>query len=91
MISPATIGLLGNVYANLGQNDKAVELLKKAAKRASNPSLTPTFLIQAAQIIEADGKADQALELYKQVKADYPTSMVVQMQNIDAYIERASK
>ena len=44
MISPATIGLLGNVYANLGQNDKAVELLKKAAKRASNPSLTPTFL-----------------------------------------------
>ena len=32
MISPAAIGALGNVYAQLGQNDKAVETLKKAAK-----------------------------------------------------------
>ncbi len=91
LISPATVGLLGNVYANLGQNDKAVETLKKAAKLASNPSLSPTFLIQAGQILESEGKADQALELYKQVKDNYPTSMAVQTMEIDAYIEHVSK
>ena len=32
IISPASLGLLGNVYANLGQNDKAIEYFLKAAK-----------------------------------------------------------
>lgn len=91
LISPATIGLLGNVYANLGQNDKAIETLKKAAKAANNPSLSPTYLIQAGQLLEAAGKSADALQLYQQVKDNYPTSMAVQTQEIDAYIERAGK
>ncbi|MBQ7443796.1 MAG: tetratricopeptide repeat protein [Bacteroidaceae bacterium] len=90
MVSPAALGLLGNVYVSIGQKDKAIETLKKAAKRADNPSLSPTFLVQAGQLYEADGKKDEALKLYKQVKEQYPTSMVVQMQEIDGYIERAS-
>lgn len=90
MISPAAQGLLGNVYVSLGEKDKAVETLKKAARRADNPSLSPTFLVQAGQLLEADGKKDEALKLYKEVKEKYPTSMAVQMQEIDAYIERAS-
>ncbi|MBO5824662.1 MAG: tetratricopeptide repeat protein, partial [Prevotella sp.] len=53
MISPAAIGALGNVYAHLEQLDKAVETLKKAAKMADNNSLSPTFLIQAGEILES--------------------------------------
>ena len=68
MISPAAEGALGNAYAHLNQLDKAVTHLKNAAKNADNNSLSPTFLIQAGEILESQGKAAEALELYKQVK-----------------------
>lgn len=88
MISPAAMGALGNVYAHLNQLDKAVELLKKAADKADNNSLSPTFLIQAGEILESQGKKAEALKLYQTVKDKYFNSMAYQ--TIDAYIERAS-
>ena len=88
MITPAAEGALGNAYANLKQLDKAVEHLKKAAEMADNNSLSPTFLIQAGEILESQGKKDEALKLYQEVKEKYFNSM--QYQSIDAYIERAS-
>ena len=89
MISPAAEGALGNAYAHLNQLDKAVNHLKNAAKKADNNSLSPTFLIQAGEILESQGKTAEALELYKEVKTKYFYSM--QYQTIDKYIERASK
>jgi len=88
MISPAAEGALGNAYAHLNKLDEAVKHLKNAAKRADNNSLSPTFLIQAGEILESQGKKAEALELYQEVKDKYFNSM--QYQNIDAYIERAS-
>ncbi|MBR2149941.1 MAG: tetratricopeptide repeat protein [Prevotella sp.] len=88
IISPAAEGALGNAYANLNQLDKAVEHLKKAASMADNNSLSPTFLIQAGEILESQGKKDEALKLYQEIKEKYFQSM--QYQTIDAYIERAS-
>jgi tetratricopeptide (TPR) repeat protein len=89
MISPAAMGALGNVYAHLDQLDKAVSTLVKAAEKADNNSLSPTFLIQAGQILESQNKKAEALKLYQQVKEKYFQSMQYQM--IDEYIERASK
>ena len=89
MISPAAEGALGNAYAHLNQLDKAVSHLKNAAKNADNNSLSPTFLIQAGEILESQGKAAEALELYKEIKEKYVYSM--QYQTIDKYIERATK
>lgn len=71
MISPAAEGALGNAYAHINQLDKAVEHLKKAAKLADNNSLSPTFLVQAGEILESQGKKEEALELYMQVKNKY--------------------
>lgn len=88
MISPAAEAALGNAYAHLNQLDKAVEHLKNAAKKADNNSLSPTFLIQAGEILESQGKKDEALKLYQEVKTKYFNSM--QYQTIDKYIERAS-
>ena len=88
MVSPAAEGALGNAYAHLNKLDEAVKHLTNAAKRADNNSLSPTFLIQAGEILESQGKKAEALELYKQVKDKYFNSM--QRQTIDAYIERAS-
>jgi tetratricopeptide (TPR) repeat protein len=89
MISPAALGALGNAYAHMEQLDKAVSTLKKAAEKADNNSLSPTFLIQAGQILESQDKKDEALKLYKQVKEKYFQSM--QYQTIDEYIERVSE
>lgn len=89
MVSPAAIAALGNCYAEVGEVDKAISLLKKAAKKADNNSLSATFLIQAGELLESQGKKDDALDLYNQVKEKYTESM--QYQEIDKYIERASK
>ena len=86
MISPAAEGA---VYAHLNQLDKAVSHLKSAAEKADNNSLSPTFLIQAGEILESQGKADEALKLYQTVKTKYFNSF--QYQSIDKYIERVSK
>ena len=88
MISPAAEGALGNAYAHLNQLDRAVSHLKKAAEKADNNSLSPTFLIQAGEILESQGKNDEALKLYQTVKEKYFNSMA--SQTIDAYIERVS-
>ncbi len=88
MISPASEGALGNAYAHLNQLDNAVSHLKKAAEKADNNSLSPTFLIQAGEILESQGKNDEALKLYQTVKEKYFNSMA--SQTIDAYIERVS-
>ena len=86
MVSPAALGMLGNVYANLGQSDKAISTLIKAAKKADNASLSPIYLIQAGELYEAAGQPAKALELYKEVKTKYVNSMAYQ--DIDRYIER---
>ncbi len=89
MISPAALGALGNVYAHLNQLDKAVSTLKDAAEKADNNSLSPTFLIQAGEILESQGKKADALKLYQTIKEKYFNSM--QYQTIDQYIERVSE
>lgn len=88
MISPAAIGALGNAYAHLNQLDKAVDVLKKTAAKADNNTLSPVYLIQAGEILEKQGKKDEALKLYQEIKDKYFNSM--QYQTIDKYIERAT-
>lgn len=89
MVSPSAVGLLGNCYAELGQNEKAVELLLKAATKADNNTLSPMYLVQAGQIYESLDKPEKALECYQKVKKNYVQS--VQYTEIDKYIERVSK
>ena len=85
MISPAATALKGNCYAELGENEKAAELLLKAAKEADNNTISPTCLLQAGQIFTALGQNDKALDCYKQIKSKYQQSSVYY--EIDKYIE----
>ena len=89
MVSPSVIGTIGNCYAELGQNEKAVEMLLKAAKKADNNTLSPIYLIQAGQIYESLNQNDKALDCYTQIKTKYQQSM--QYNEIDKYIERVKK
>ena len=93
---PVSEGALGNAYAHTNQRDKAVSALKKAADMAdsksslkANNSLSPTFLIQAAEILESQNKKAEALKIYQDIKKKYVNSAV--SQEIDKYIERVSE
>ena len=96
MISPAITGALANAYANTGDIDKAISTFKKAADMADskaedevNNSLSPTYLISAARLLESQNKKSEALEIYKEVKEKYVNS--ASSQDIDKYIERVSE
>lgn len=96
MVSPAAEAALGNAYAHLNKLDDAVSCLKKAAKMADSESelghsisLAPQFLLQAGIILESQGKASEALDIYKDIKKNYVNSPV--RRDIDKYIERATK
>ena len=89
MVSPSVIGTIGNCYAELGQNEKAVEMLVKAAQKADNNTLSPLYLIQAGQIYESLNQNDKALDCYTEIKTKYQQSM--QYTEVDKYIERVKK
>ena len=70
MVSPAAVAALGNAYAHVKEIDKAVANLKKAAKMAdsqalenTNNSLAPTFLLQAATLLESQKNKAEALKI----------------------------
>ena len=90
------VAALGNAYANVGKVDEAISKLKKAADMADsraadgvNNSLSPTYLVQAARLLESQKKNDDALAIYKNIKEKYVNSVV--SQDIDKYIERLTK
>ena len=98
MISPSAMAALGNAYANTGNIDKAIATLKKAADMAdskadgdANNSLSPTFLIQAGELLESLGKNAEALKTYQDIKSKYVNSQIVQSAEIDKYIERVTE
>ncbi len=66
-------GCLGDAYSELKKNDDAVSAYKKAAatfeKDENNSS---EYLFRAALLLETTGKTQDALELYKELKAKFP-------------------
>lgn len=87
MVAPALKGALGNCYAELGQLDKAVSTLLKAADQADNNTLSPIFLKQAGEILVKQGKYDDAIDAYTTIKDKYFRSYTAM--DIDKYIEQA--
>lgn len=86
MVAPAVLGTLGNCYAQTGDNKSAIEYFLKAAAEANNNTLSPYYLLQAAIMHEQAGERGKALDLYEEIKSDYPTS--VYAMDIDKYINR---
>ena len=87
MVGPAAIGTLGDCYAQLNQLDKATNAFLKAAEKADNNTLSPIYLKKAGIIFEKEGKYDDAIKAYTQIKDKYFNSY--QAMDIDKYIDRA--
>lgn len=99
-VSAQALYALGNCYATDKQFDKAVSTFKKAAEATSVPALRAEYLFQAGLILENQKKNNEALEVYQNIKKQYPTAPMCAQQEqngvlldavIDKYIERLSK
>lgn len=82
-ISPAIVAALGHAYAGNNQVDKAVETLKKAAELANEDVASAQYLVDAGKLLESQNNKKGALEIYTQVKKDYPKSTYCQPQNMN--------
>ena len=93
-ISKQSICLLGDVYANLGDNDKALELYLQAAEEAEEAgsrAIAVNSLVKAGNLYESMNQADKALECYQNIKTKFNNTSIVQSGEINRLIEHVSK
>jgi tetratricopeptide (TPR) repeat protein len=86
MVAPGVLSALGNCYANTGDLSAAVSKFIEAAKAADNNTISPYCLLQAGIIYEKQGKKEDALKVYTEIKEKYYASM--QAMDIDKFINR---
>ena len=80
-------GLLGDAYAEMKQNDKALEHYKKAGSIfPEDATLSSEYLFRAGMLYEVMGKNKEAIEQYKVIKEKFPRSE--KGFNIDKYLAR---
>ena len=86
VLAPVLEGAKGDCYMELNQPEKALSAYKSACS-AKNDFTTPIYLMKSGQLMEAQGQFADALDVYTQIKKDYPTS--TEARTIDKYIARA--
>jgi tetratricopeptide (TPR) repeat protein len=83
------LGCLGDAYAELNKKDEAIEAYKKAARTfEEDENNSSEYLFRAALLSETSGKTKEAIDLYKELKDQFPkTEKGFQA---DKYINRLS-
>ena len=80
-------GMIGDAYAELKKNNDALDYYKKAADLNEKDEFTASeFLFKAGLFAETIGKKQDAIDLYKKIKKDYP--LTDKAANIDRYLAR---
>jgi tetratricopeptide (TPR) repeat protein len=83
------LGCLGDAYAELNKKEDAIEAYKKAARTfEEDENNSSEYLFRAALLSETSGKTKEAIDLYKELKDQFPkTEKGFQA---DKYINRLS-
>jgi len=89
VVGTLCIGLQGDCYVELDDNETAVDYFEKAAKREPNEFTSPMFLMKAGLTYEELGQFDDAIRVYTKIKDEYPTT--AEGRDIEKYIARATK
>jgi tetratricopeptide (TPR) repeat protein len=86
-VQAVAYGSIGDAYSELKKNEDAIEYYKKAGTHfPEDEAISSEYLFRAASFLELNGKNDAALEIYMQIKKDYPKSE--KGFSIDKYISR---
>ncbi len=68
-------GTTGDAYSELKNTDEAISYYKKAgAHFPEDEAISSEYLYRAAALLELNGKAVDAVEIYKNIKSKYPKS-----------------
>ncbi|MEQ6122841.1 tetratricopeptide repeat protein [Pseudotenacibaculum sp. MALMAid0570] len=87
ILGPTAIGAIGDAFADLNQNDSALEYYEKAANKKDNEFTAPLFLFKAGKTALELGNFSKAEQLFQKIKDKYPTSTIGR--DIDKYISSA--
>lgn len=86
-IQSRAYGMIGDAYAELKKNNDALDYYRKAADENDKDDFTTAeYLFRAGLFAETLGKKQEAIDLYKKIKKDYPLSD--RAVNIDRYLAR---
>jgi tetratricopeptide (TPR) repeat protein len=86
-IKSRALGMMGDASAELNKNDDALDYYKKAANVNEKDDYTSSeFLFRAALFAESIGKKQDAIDLFKKIKTDYPLSE--KAGDVDRYLAR---
>lgn len=88
LITASALAGAGACHEAKGENAKAASQYEKAALRSSKDVNVAENLFHAAQNYMLGGNKEKAVELFKKVKKDFPTSAV--SRDIDRWIAEAS-
>lgn len=84
-IQAIAYGTLGDAYSELKKNSEALDYYKKAAAHTPEDEvISAEYLYRAAQLQETLGKTDEAVAIYKDIKAKYPKTEIGL--NVDKFI-----
>jgi tetratricopeptide (TPR) repeat protein len=86
-VQAVAYGSIGDAYSELKKNEEAIEYYKKAGTHfPEDEAISSEYLFRAASFLELNGKNVAALEIYQQIKQNYPKSE--KGFSIDKYINR---
>jgi len=72
-IQAIAYGTIGDAYSELKNNNEAISYYKKAGSHfPEDESISAEYLYRAASLLDVTGKADDAIAIYKDIKAKYP-------------------
>ena len=68
-------GTIGDAYSELKKNEDAISYYKKAGGHfPEDEAISSEYLFRAASLLELNGKADEAVAIFKDIKSKYPKS-----------------
>ncbi len=86
-VQAVAYGSIGDAYSELKKNEEAIKYYKKAGTHfPEDEAISSEYLFRAASFLELNGQNDAAVEIYKQIKQNYPKSE--KGFSIDKYINR---
>jgi tetratricopeptide (TPR) repeat protein len=86
-IQSRACGMIGDAYAELKKNNDALDYYRKAADVNEKDEFTSSeFLFRAGLFAETIGKKQEAIDLFKKIKKEYP--LTDRAANIDRYLAR---
>jgi tetratricopeptide (TPR) repeat protein len=86
VLGSLALGATGDAHVETGDLEKGISLYLEAAKYGDNSFSTPLFMMKAAEIHELNGDLTEALNIYEQIKKEYPESS--EGTAVDKYIAR---